>query len=61
MLPKDPKKVRGGTPVSSQHPHKNININISYNITLGKQNKSGMLGGLVETETRKKKPTAVAP
>ena len=59
MLPKDNRRLRGGTPVSSQHPSKNININISYNITLGKQNKSAGGNSMAAEDQRKKKPVLI--
>ena len=57
MLPKDNKRLRGGT--TSQHPSKNININISYNITLGKHNKPTVVNGVLAEEPRKKKVAVV--
>ena len=59
MLPKDNRRLRGGTPISSQHPSKNINISISYNITLGKHNKSAVVNSIAAEEQRKKKPVLV--
>jgi len=61
MLPKHTRRLRGGTPVSSQHPSKNININISYNITLGKHTKPAVVNGVVAEEQRRKKPSAAVP
>lgn len=58
MQPKDNRRSRGSTPSASQHPSKNINISISYNITLGKQNKPVGISNIPQEETRKKRPKA---
>lgn len=60
MQSKDAKKSRVGTPVSGHPANKNININISYNITLGRNNKPTLINSLIEGDGKNKK-SAVQP
>jgi hypothetical protein len=50
MLSKDQRKLKGSTPVAAQNPTKNININISYNITVDKNNKPTLINSLISSD-----------
>lgn len=50
MTSKDQKKLKLAVPGTTQAANKNINISISYNITVGKNSKPSLIENLARTD-----------